>query len=80
MKLKYWKCKCLDDHDCYSIRAKTRKEAVEIRNEYNPEAFSEPYREEIEYSSGFDLMTQAVGPFGLCEDENEPPTTDWSLT
>jgi len=67
MKLTYWKCKCLDDHDCYSIRAKTRKEAVERRDEYNPEAFSEPYRVEIEYSSGFDLMTQCLGEGGLGE-------------
>jgi hypothetical protein len=27
-RLKYWKIRCLDDHDCYSIRRKTKKEAM----------------------------------------------------
>lgn len=29
-KITYWKIQCIDDADCYSIRAKTKKKALEI--------------------------------------------------
>lgn len=29
MKLTYWKADCLTDSDCYSIRTRTRREALE---------------------------------------------------
>ena len=29
-RLKYWKIRCLDDHDCFSIRRKTKKEAMAV--------------------------------------------------
>lgn len=30
----YWKAKCLDDHDCYSLRARTKKEVMALIDAY----------------------------------------------
>lgn len=30
----YWKAKCLDDHDAYSIRCRTKREVLELLTEH----------------------------------------------
>ena len=71
MKLVYWKCRHLTDADCYSIRERTRKEAKAERERFSPEDFTEPYKVEVEYFSGFELMCWCTGE-GFYEDTNDP--------
>ncbi len=56
MKLTYWKAQCLTDADCYSIRAKTRKEVKAELEGRHPEDFDAPEKITIEYNNAFDLM------------------------
>jgi len=61
MKLTYWVATCLNDHPCYSIRKKTKKEVVaEIAAHYNPADYSEPKKVTVEYDDAFDLMSQCI--------------------
>lgn len=56
MKVTYWKAKCEEDNDCYSIRKKTKKEVVEaVSKHWRPQGFSKPYKVEIEYGNAFEL-------------------------
>jgi hypothetical protein len=62
--LTYWKCKNLEDAECYSIRARTKREAAARRVEDGEEharRFSHPYKVVIEYADAFDLADQLVG-------------------
>tara|TARA_Y100000296_G_scaffold16120_1_gene18883 strand:- start:421 stop:852 length:432 start_codon:yes stop_codon:yes gene_type:complete len=71
MKLTYWYAQCPDDSDHYSIRTKTRKEAMQKWKEYgwdedlkdHPYHSIEDYKPRkvtIEYDSGFDLMIECL--------------------
>ncbi len=90
MKLNYWKAKRLDDADCYSIRTKTRKEGLEAiewckenwSDTPSPSGvdFSKPYKVEIEYDSGFDLMRRSQEEGGLYEDANWDIEGTYALT
>lgn len=62
MKLTYWYCQHLADSDVYSIRTKTRREAVALRAEI-PADYSEPVKVSVEYDNAFDLMQ-------LCSEED----------
>lgn len=69
MKLTYWYAECLDDADCYSIRTRTKREAVKLRAGYdvepvNPERFGPVIKVFVEYRDGFDLL-------GKCTDEGK---------
>lgn len=62
--LTYWYCECLNDSDCYSIVAKTKKEATRLRAEsYEPENYELPVKKVIQYDDGFDLL-RIVGSEG----------------
>ncbi len=79
MKLTYWISICLSDSECYSIRARTKKEVRAIidsygltwNNETKVWTNSEPYpntfdvikKVSVEYKDGFDLMER-------CSDED----------
>lgn len=64
MKLTYWYSRCPHDSDVYSIRTKTKKEALEkISQAYRSEEWPAPRRVNIEYQNAFDLM-------GLCSEED----------
>jgi len=61
MKVIYWKAQCNFDHDCYSIRAKTKKECkrlIEENEEWgvSPGDYDEPEKIVIEYKNAFDLV------------------------
>ena len=61
MKLVYWKAECLNDGDCYSIRAKTRKEGKALLAEHGPDASFGPLEKvELFYESGFQLMQELL--------------------
>jgi hypothetical protein len=64
-KLQYWKAKCLDDRDSYSIRSRTRTEA-RLRRIHNGESrFAEPTKVIITYTDAFDLMRKLLGEGGV---------------
>ncbi len=59
MKLTYWYSKCPHDSDVYSVRARTRREALEsIKQSYRSEGYEAPVKVTVEYTSSFDLMQQ----------------------
>lgn len=69
MKLTYWKIQHQKDSNCFSIRAKTKKEAIaQLDNYWDRDAYTEyngtieVQKIEVEYSSAYDLMEQL-----LCE-------------
>ena len=69
MKLVYWIVVCLDDSTVYSIRAKTRKECKRWLEEHKASGgtgYSDNIkRVEVHYTSGFDLIDQALGEGGI---------------
>jgi hypothetical protein len=85
MILNYWKAECLDDHDCYSIRETTKKEVLArlterkcmlIDGQYEgPDSkYTTPFKVQIEYKSGFDLLSMCLdeGGVGWVEGKNRP--------
>ena len=67
MKLTYWCCPCRDDHACYNIRARTRKEASAKRIECGTERFDKPAKVTVEYKNAFDLVDRILGEGGIGE-------------
>jgi hypothetical protein len=58
MKLTYWKAENLDGRDCYSIRAKTRKDCEKARADSGcPQDFAEPVKVVVEYRDAFHLVS-----------------------
>jgi hypothetical protein len=55
-KLVYWVCDIRDDSKSYNIRARTKKEAIRMREEYGVANYDEPRKFEIVYKDAFDLM------------------------
>ena len=68
MKLTYWKVQCKNDNNIYSIRAKTKKDAIEqFKEDESPSSFMELDEDfarvekiVIYYSDAFDLMEQLL--------------------
>ena len=58
MTLTYWICMHRTDSNCYSIRAKTKREAARLRDEDGAEKYDPPKKVTVEYSGAFDLMFQ----------------------
>ena len=63
MKLTYWLAQQHDDHECYDIVARTRKEAIAQMSESRRE-FEPPVKREIRYKDAFDLFEQLTGEGG----------------
>jgi len=38
----YWKAQCLDDHNCYSLRAQTKREVLELLEANGCEPLNHP--------------------------------------
>jgi hypothetical protein len=70
MKLTYWYARALDDSNCYSIRARTKKAALAIKA--NCEYYGPVTKIEVEYADGFDLLSLALGEGGLLEEDTAP--------
>jgi hypothetical protein len=61
MKLTYWVATSNNDHSCYNIRAKTKKEVLaQIADHYVASDFSEPKKVTVEYDDAFDLVMQCI--------------------
>lgn len=69
MKLTYWYAARRDDSNCYSIRAKTKKEAVAERERRGEEDYGEVKKIEVYYTDAFDLLTQCLGEGGIGDED-----------
>lgn len=70
--LRYWYAECLNDSDCYSIVAKTKREVVDRVLESGG-GYEEPVKKYIVYRDAFDLMLQVGsegGGYGCGWDES----------
>ena len=57
MRLTYWYSQCPHDSDVYSVRARTKREAIEsLKQAYRPEDFPAPRKVTVEYRDAHDLM------------------------
>ena len=66
-KLTYWVAPTNDAHSCYNIRAKTKREALALVDEYGSERFGNVQKCVVYYKDAFDLATTAMGEGGLFE-------------
>ena len=66
MKLTYWVAPCRNDHQCYSLRGKTKKavKAMLAAGDYAPGTFGPIFKATFEYDSAFDLMKECLGEGG----------------
>lgn len=64
MKLTYWVCAHLTDNDCYSIVARTKREAEEKRAAEGEDRYEPAAKCVIVYKDGFDLMETVTGEGG----------------
>lgn len=67
MKLTYWYAACRGDSDVYSIRARTKREAV-ARKAEQPEVWGAVVKVTVEYRDGFDLAQRCLGEGRLTEE------------
>ena len=73
MKMKYWIADCIGDHERYSIRTRTKKECLMLRDcriRRNPtHCYGEPRKVSLYYFDKFDLMLMAASECGLYEND-----------
>jgi hypothetical protein len=69
-KLNYWVAECLNDHPCYSIIGKTKKEVIRKLKEHGYTcadfgvAYEFPEKRELYYKDAFHLFDWATGEGG----------------
>lgn len=67
MKLTYWHIQHQTDADCYSIRAKTKREALRQAKEHwndTDYALDTVKKVTVEYADSFDLLTECLSEGG----------------
>lgn len=66
-KLKFWRIECIRDTDHHSIRARTKKRALEIYHKRNDPNWYGDYVElvELEYEDAFDLADGLMSEGGM---------------
>ena len=69
MKITYWYAPIIRDSRSYNIRAKTKKAAEEMREKFGTEGYDTVRKNTVEYSDGFDLLTQCLGEGSVFEEE-----------
>ncbi len=57
----YWVCRQERDAECYHIRARTKKEAIALREENGRDRYSPPFKVTVEFEDIFSLVDQAMG-------------------
>jgi len=68
MKVVYWYAQCLDDHECYSVRERTKRAALAAVEACDVYRYGPVVKVEVEYSSGLDLLKYVCGEFGIAEE------------
>lgn len=72
--LTYWVSECLDDAKAYSIRTKTKREALAERAlRHDPHNYGDPVKVSVQYRDGFDLATQCLEEGGGWWEAPLPP-------
>lgn len=64
MILNYWHAQNMDDHSCYDVIAKTKKEAQAQIDARSHTEFGPIEKRTIVYKDAFDLLEQATGEGG----------------
>jgi hypothetical protein len=64
MKLTYWVAVCLDDHKCYNVRARTKREAQALLDERSAESYGPLHKVTVEYASAFELVNESLSEDG----------------
>ena len=67
--LTYYKSVCIRDHDCYSVRQKTKKEVVKVLENCDREDFGPIVKVLVTYDSVLDLLFTALGEDGVYEEQ-----------
>lgn len=67
--LTYWVAECLRDSQCYSLRAKTKKECQALKDKDQREIYGHVHKVVVEYRDAFDLMYLALSEGGIYEGE-----------
>ena len=68
--LKYWTAENLNDSRVYNIRARTKREAMAMRDARGPADYGPVRKVEAEYDGVFDLLEQCLGEGrGFWEDD-----------
>jgi len=70
MKLTYWVSEIGNDHNCYNIRARTKRECQAMRDEMKSEGsnyYGPVHKVTVEYKDGFDLLIDCLGEGGIYE-------------
>jgi hypothetical protein len=67
VKLTYWYAQCKDDHNCYSVRKRTKREALAAVAE-QPESYGKVVKVTVEYSDGFELLDMCNAEGGLYQE------------
>lgn len=63
-RLVYWYAGCINDHDTYSIVARTKREAANQRREMGAHLYEPPVKKVIEYRDAFELFEMVTGEGG----------------
>ena len=64
MKLSYWYARCLNDSECYSVIAKTKKEAQKQVAAKDHTDFGPVEKRVLEYRDAFDLFDYVTSEGG----------------
>ena len=71
MKLTYWCCQCIGDSEVYSIRAKSKKEALRLRGIHGEEYYGLPIKQVVNYNNALDLLDLCLGQCRGHEDASD---------
>ena len=71
MKLTYWCCQCIGDSEVYSIRAKSKKEALRLRGIHGEEYYGLPIKQVVNYDNALDLLDLCLGQCRGHEDASD---------
>lgn len=63
-KLTYWYCASIDQVECYSIIAKTKREAARMRLVEGADYYELPEKRVLEYRNAYDLFYWATSEAG----------------
>lgn len=63
-KLTYWYCASIDQAECYSIIAKTKREAARMRLVEGADYYELPEKRVLEYRNAYDLFYWATSEAG----------------
>lgn len=67
-KITYWFARCLTDHECYSVRTRTKAEAKQMVKNRDPGHYGPIVKVVVEFENPLDLLFYVKGE-GSCASE-----------